>query len=608
MKKFLLFLFIFSAFRLSAQIHEAVVGRLGTEIITQRDFVERFELAPFLSKRSGWNIDSLKTEFLFSLLAEKSWYHEALKNGLHNSTEFSFYMKPIEDIHLRDLLFRQAITSSVKLNPDDVAKAISKAQMRLVTAIVSCPDSATIFRFHSQITTSFNPDSILSAPLESGLYLSNQDIVLGSLRDEEVEDMLFSMSVGSATAPILSEAGWIVFYLKDIIRTPIDLNDKKTTDGIINTVKSRRIHIRTTEFLQEILGHDTVMIDQQAFLTAANAISDVMKQKNLTDNDSLLLLNQSDYRSILHEIGQDKLRIPFITGGNSAQTVHDFLAFLAFLEKPLPALNTKILFGRLNSLAKNFVQQSLLTEEARRRGLTEDPGYKRDTQRWKESLLAQMIKNTFIDSVRVSENDVRQYFIEEMNNDKDFLFLNLRILTLSGLQQIESVFASLDGGRKFEEILSEYGKTDSLVNESGETGLKPAIMLGNMGIITQGLEVGQLYGPIKRESGYSLIMVKEKREITDSLALDFESTKKGITDYLFEKRLREFISQKTLSLLQSQNINVYPEVLSSTTVTNVTMFVHRLMGFGGTISGTPLLDNWSEWVNPEEVKRILVLP
>ncbi len=183
----------------------------------------------------------------------------------------------------------------------------------------------------------------------------------------------------------------------------------------------------------------------------------------------------------------------------------------------------------------------------------------------------------------------------------------MKILTLENLDEVEKVLSQISSGKSFDEIVNSYGRTDSLVNDEGETQLLPHYYFGDLGLIASKLNINEVYGPINRKGKYSLISVKEKKEIPDTMKVDFESSKDYIKNYLFLKKFNEATSRQTLRLAEKYGVRVYDDVLKEIKTTSIPMFVHRLMGFGGRIAGVPLLDNWFQFIDIQEFKT-KVLP
>lgn len=596
--------FIFSG---NCQTVENVVAEVANQKITAREFLFRLELSPFITHKSAWNQDSLKSDFLYSLVAERLWYLDALEKGLTESEEFRFYFKPLEDIFLRDALFKKEVEEKVKLSAEDVSNALNEAQYKMIAKILTTSDSGLINELYYKLQTTDNYDSLLTTLPFASVSANQFEITLGSIKDEEVENYLFALSPNEFTKPIKSEVGWVIFFIKDKLFTPIDISDEAKVNKIKNIVRTRRIMLRTNEYLQNLLGNITINIDETSFRIVAEKIYErINSSARLKKDSSGFILDDSDYRVIKSQLGVENLTRVMFKVFDQEVTLWDFLSNLAFEEHRFQSIEKNIIFQKLNRIAKDFVQQQVLTYQAKKSGVDRQKNIYDELEIWKQNYLAQLNKLTFLDSARIDDNELNQFLEESSKAGNALDYVNLKLLTLSSIQEMENVLKQLTEGNSFEEIIKKFGKTDMLVDENGETGLQPAFALGDIGTIASQLKVNQIYGPIKRNDGYSLIMITERKTVADSIKIDNQITKEKFRNYLFQKKLNETISRKTIQLAQKYNARVYEKVALQTKSTGIQMFVHRLMGFGGRIAGTPLLDNWADWIDLKKLKEVML--
>lgn len=596
--------FIFSG---NCQTVENVVAEVANQKITAREFLFRLELSPFITHKSAWNQDSLKSDFLYSLVAERLWYLDALEKGLTESEEFRFYFKPLEDIFLRDALFKKEVEEKVKLSAEDVSNALNKAQYKMIAKILTSSDSGLINELYYKLQTTDNYDSLLTTLPFASVSANQFEITLGSIKDEEVENYLFALSPNEFTKPIKSEVGWVIFFIKDKLFTPIDISDEAKVNKIKNIVRTRSIMLRTNEYLQNLLGNITINIDETSFRIVAEKIYErINSSARLKKDSSGFILDDNDYRVIKSQLGVENLTRVMFKVFDQEVTLWDFLSNLAFEEHRFQSIEKNIIFQKLNRIAKDFVQQQVLTYQAKKSGVDRQKNIYDELEIWKQNYLAQLNKLTFLDSARIDDNELNQFLEESSKAGNALDYVNLKLLTLSSIQEMENVLKQLTEGNSFEEIIKKFGKTDMLVDENGETGLQPAFALGDIGTIASQLKVNQIYGPIKRNDGYSLIMITERKTVADSIKIDNQITKEKFRNYLFQKKLNETISRKTIQLAQKYNARVYEKVALQTKSTGIQMFVHRLMGFGGRIAGTPLLDNWADWIDIKKLKEVML--
>lgn len=589
---------------LFGQNDESAVAQIGNEIITDKEFKLRYELSPYIPFDKNIDPDSIKYDFLYSLIAEKLWAKDAEDMGMTKTDEFNFIFRPLEEMFVRDALFKIEVEDRVSLSAYDIENGILKSQAKLSTQILSTQDSLTIYDLYNKFSADINSDSLIS----DYRNLTNKlvDITIGTLKDEEIEDSLYSLPVNGFTAPIKSEVGWVIFRIRNKIFTPIELGNQQTIDNMKKVIRNRRIEKRYEEYLKEILGGITININSEAFNLIYSKIWKTLKTKrNLNDSTNYFELSEFDFTKIYSSLNSDYLNIQFFQLSGSGINTDKFFSYLSFNGFHVTQLDSTIVLQKLNQKAKRFVEEQLITQEAYKRGLQYTPEVRNDLKIWQDNYLAQLYFNNNLDSISITDKVVYNYYLDELVNASNIRLINMRLVSITDLDEVSNIFELLKQGIDFGDLVKNYGKTDTLVNENGETGLKPVLLLGYVGSVASDLELNEIYGPIKRNNSYTILQVIERQESSDSLKLSFESIKDQLRNDLRFKALNERLKKITFNLAQQNNVNIFNDVVDKIKTSAIPMFVHRLMGFGGRIAGVPLTTPFSGWIN-EEVKQKLL--
>ena len=589
---------------LFAQSDESIVAQIGNETITAKEFKLRYELSPYIPSNKNIDPDSIKYDFLYSLIAEKLWAMEAANLGITNTDKFNFVFKPLEEMFVRDALFKIEISDKVLLSADDITNGILKSQTKLSAQIVTSQDSLVIYNLYNKFKSNSNFDSLITNT--KNVTGNVFDITLGSLKDEEIEDSLYSLPINGFTSPIKSEVGWVIFIIKNKTFTPIDLGNQQAIDNMKKVIRNRRIEKRYDEYLKEILGGVTININPEAFKLVYSEIWEILKTKRtVNDSTNYFELSEYDFNKINFLLGSENLNKQFFQLSDSEISIERFLSNLSFNGFHVTQLDSTIVLQKLNQKAKRFVEEQLITEEAYKRGLQFTPQVRNDLKIWQENYLAQLYFNNNLDSIMITDNVVYNYYLDELVNASNIRLINIRLVSISDLDEVSNIFELLKEGTDFGDLVKSYGKTDTLVNNEGVTGLKPVLLLGYVGSVASDLNLNEVYGPIKRNNAYTILQVIERQESNDSLKLSFESIKEQLRNDLRLKGLNERLKKITSNLAQQNNVKIYNDVVDKIQTSHIPMFVHRLMGFGGRIAGVPLTTPFSGWIN-EEVKQKLL--
>ncbi len=587
-----------------AQYDESAVAQIGNEIITAKEFKLRYELSPYIPSDKSIDPDSIKYDFLYSLIAEKLWAKDAEDMGMTKTDEFNFIFKPLEEMFVRDALFKIEVENKVLLSANDIENGILKSQAKLNTQIISTQDSVIIHNLYNKFSLDTNYDSLILN--YHNLTNNVVDITLGTLKDEEIEDSLYSLPLNGFTSPIKSEVGWVIFIIKNKIFTPIDLSNQQSIDNMKKVIRNRRIEKRYEGYQNQLLSGITINIDSESFNFIYSAIWSVIKNKSsIDDSTNYFELSEFDFSKIKSILGTDKLDKQLFMISNKKVSIENFIGNLAFNGFHIIQLDSIIALQKLNQSVKRFVEAQMITEEAYKRGLQLTPQVRQDLTLWKENYLAQLYFNNNLDSINISDKDVYNYYLDELVNSSNIRLINIRLVSIKDLDEVSNIFEMLKNGNDFGDLVKSYGSTDSLVNNEGETGLKPVLLLGYVGSIASDLELNEVYGPIKRNNAYTILQVIERQESSDSLKLSFESIKDQLRNDLRFKAVNERLKKRTSNLAQQNNVKISSDVIDKIQTSQIPMFVHRLMGFGGRIAGVPLTTPFSGWIN-EEVKQKLL--
>jgi hypothetical protein len=130
-------------------------------------------------------------------------------------------------------------------------------------------------------------------------------------------------------------------------------------------------------------------------------------------------------------------------------------------------------------------------------------------------------------------------------------------------------------------------------------------MLNDLSDIATGLHKGEIFGPIKRSVGYSIIQLIDSDEKSDSTLPSFDQIKNQLRTNLRFKILNDKLKEMTANSSLQQNIKIFNDVIDKVTTTQIPMYVHRFMGFGGRMAGVPLTTPFSGWINNEIKQKLL---
>ncbi len=595
--KCLIVFFLIINVKESAQDINKYIGKVGNQNISEREFKIRYELVPHYS-RDQFNEDSSKIDLLNSIIAEKLLALEANRLGFDTTDYFKYSIQQIKDLYVRDALYKKEIDSKVNISQSDIQKALDRRSESLSVRIISAYDSVSIFNYYSQLLRGAPFDSIekISDPVEHDSNKSLIKITYGQMQDDYVEDTLYSLKKGYFSSPVKTKGGWFIFQLVGIsFETPPNANDPNYNRDITNVIRLRKSRIIGVKYLDRFYKDKQAAIDSTLFLKLTEKISSILTRKEHGHNsgrDNKLFLDEGSLMEILNDFGNSIDNEDIVHIEKSPIKLKEYLYSL--IVYPLlikdPSFNS-VAYNLMDNLSK-YIQYKFLSEEGLKDGFQNDPTIKEDINIWSDDYLAKMLKNTFRDSIHVTDEDVKNYYKSNKGLEK----VNILEILNDNLKVIETVFNKLRAGKDFRELAKEYTQRTWTKSNGGEFGYFPTYEFGAIGMVAAKLKLNQVYGPIKTDSGYSVIkLIGRKIDSTKTYA-DFESVKSQIKDELLAKEFNKKFFSYVAKLAEKYKYSINEKNLKSIKVLDIPMFTYKYIGFGGRIAAMPFLDPWYEWV------------
>jgi len=606
MRLYLIIIF-FAAFviNLFAQNDESIVAQVGKDKITAQEFTLRLELAPYIPKDQMMPKDSVKYDLLYSLIAEKLWALKAQEDGIENTQLFDFFFNPIEDLFVRDALFKQEIESKVSVSANDMEKAIYKSQFTQAIRFLSSKDSVKIFLLYKQLAYGKNIDSLISYYPQ--LEDTTINVKFGALGSESNEDTVYTLKKGNFSTPQKVDGGWIIYYCIDNIFTPINIGDEKSIEDIRKVIRARKLEILYNNYRTNLLSGTNIRINTKTLLILTDAMWNVLKTKSpfTEEEKTTYQITENDFVKMLNSFSTEQLQLNLFKIKDKNISLYDFFSRVAYMGFNVQFLDSNIVYSKLAASAYKFVEEQILTEEGYKKGYHLLPAVQNDLKIWKQKYLAQMYLSEKFKSVQIDEDELKQYYSEIFLKSKNQLFVKLIIVTLNDLDAVSKVLDKMNSGLSFSEIAKSFGKTDSLVNQDGVTELISAAMLNDLSDYAAGMQIGEIFGPVKRINGYSILQMIEREEKPDTTLPNYESVKNELSTNLRYKKLKDQLNDITAKTSLEQNVKIYNHAMDKITTPQIPMFVHRFMGFGGRIAGVPLTTPFSGWINNELKQKLL---
>lgn len=580
----------------SAQDENRILAKIGSEKITAEEFINRFDFMPHLNYSSS-NIDSVKKQFLYSLVAEKLWALEADELQIDTIETVKYSLQSLKNLFVKDELYKEVVESKINLTGEEISKGLSRVTRILSVKIITSSDSIKIFDFYKVFQSGANYDSVMEI-----MNLSQKpfEVKFGSLEDESVEDIVYSLKLNEITKPIKVNQNWFLFKLvNDEQDASIDLTKEHAKNIVIKKLKDRKSQKFGRIFLDSLLAEKSITADRRLFNLLADELLEILKLRSgKTGDDSLtdIQLSEKDILKVLSSLKKSDLSAAFIKLDNKPATIKDFLYYAIYQKIYIDSFNANKFKITLNRVVKKFIEDEIVAREGYKRKLDNLSSVKNDLQIWRNYYLSEVLMNSYVDSIKITDNEVQAFIEGKVDDSNTVLQVNILEILVDNIETVESILNELNEGKDFKTLASIYNQRKWTKQSDGEWGYFNSNMGGEIGKIAAGLKVGQIYGPLKVPEGYSIFKLIDKREISiKQQTITDKDSLKLIRIKLALSKMDNLINDKTVSLAKKYKISIDEQLLKSVETSKLNTFTYRFIGFGGKIAAFPITIPMYEW-------------
>jgi peptidyl-prolyl cis-trans isomerase C len=572
-----------------AHPQDRVVASYRGGKITESELKKHLEFSPSVED-FAFGKDSMKLQVLSSMIAERLWAQEAAELGYETNPQLTGYLDLLKKMFVRDALFKKEIEKNIVITSSDWAQAEWKKDKALSVLIISERDSQKIAGRYNQVKT--NPqlfDTICFAQKGQGAKSVNV-IHFGDLTNESIETYLYAMTPGQISIPLFDGINWHIFKL--LREDPYKPPAKDPLNTWKNRFKERRTKDFGEKYLDSLLRSVKIQYDNAEFSNLSKNLEDVLQAKRVgKPADSTLYITERDCNDLMQKLSGEQLSKPVILFPENPLTVKNVLDYISFHGLSVQPEKIPYFAAILARELKKLTQEELLYREGSKQYLDYDETVLSDLREWKDNALAQVIRNRYMDSVSVSEEQVNQFY-QDMNRSQEAAAkIKMSVMAFPVFSDMVQVLDSLYAGQPFEKYEDKHRQ-----NLFNTTSPMPLAYFTRLGIGLETRKAGDIVGPAKIDSLYYIGKVVQKKEADSLFLKPFSQVKNELTIAYKAKLLHNTYKQKTAGLAKKYDVRVDPNVLSTIKYTTVPTFVYRFIGFGGQISAVPYVTPMYEWM------------
>ena len=227
----LLLLATCSAAAQSGAADNAIIARAGHAFISEREFVERFELTPGLYRHRKPQLEAEKLEMLYSMVAEKLLAQEASARSLDTTALYRSALADLTHLLVRDELYRQEVRARVQIAPAEIRQGVLRSRERRLVRFLffEREDDARFIR--GQLRTPVDLDRLTLDPTMHAM--KDTATVHWGDADEAIEQAAYALDRTSLSPVVRAGDGCYILRLISVVPDPAVLALPAATFAVV---------------------------------------------------------------------------------------------------------------------------------------------------------------------------------------------------------------------------------------------------------------------------------------------------------------------------------------------------------------------------------------
>ncbi len=575
-----------------AQPSGAIIAKVGNTFISEQEFLERFELMPWLNRGRKAELEQSKQEVLYSMIAEKLLTQEALESKMDEDSLYQVLMLEVRKLLARDRLYRDEVSSRVTVSDEEVQQGSQRALRQILLSFIYCTTESDA-RFVRSLLRDAGEFDRLEFDTTLVVMRDTATVVWGS-GDSLIEETAYRLRPGEVSDVLPAGEGYYILKLDQVSPNAYyaSMAPDVLQERVRSVIRSRKERKRLEEFVGTTLTGATGYSVPRSFRMLEKALHTVLGR----EQDSLVSLTVEGLAEV-KEICRPMLQDTFAVAGDRFWSIAEGADRLCTKGFTVPRERLNSLPRRLNEEVRSWVEQELLSQEALRRGLDRRPDTENEIRQWGDFYLATFMKARIQGRVSVTPEETSAY-LESSGDTLKVPLLQIRELRTESVDDMRGAIEDLQRGDSFEDVVVRWSRDPERSSRRGLSPFFRAFERPPIGEIASRLHIGEQYGPIRTGDGvvlFELVARKDPENRDTSYAMRLDMARNAVLKIKQKQLLDLFLAQSA----EQRGFTVYQDRLSLLKVSPIPMVTFRYIGFGGRIFAVPYLEKQVDWLNVE---------
>ena len=544
---------------------DAVIARVGDRKITAKDFLMSYQFfAHIPTRKRGFEA---KKDQLDRVVQTKLFAQEAERLGLDRDTTLQKYYDWYRKKAAIRELYREEIESKIRISDEELRRAFVKAKTRIRARHLYARTYEEAERLLDRLRSGESFESLAREVFRDSTLANNGgDLGYFSFGDMDpaFEDAAYSLRKGEISRPVRSQYGWHIIQVtdiqQDVLLTESEYAQKKSR--LLSELKRRKSARLSQQYVKNLLDPMKVTLKGKAFAVLAREFGRAFGKNQEVPAPFPFAPNM--YSRELNQVSsglEAHMKDTLLTFSGGYWTIGDFLRKL----QGIPVTDRPIYRNpaKLRRDIGILFRDEQLAKIALDRGLDKKPEARREWQtRW-DYVLYNKLMAEIVDTIQVTDEDVRRYYDEHPEEFTTPEMRNIREVFVRSRELAQEIYRRAKNGEDLARLAEQYSERPWAAKRGGEFGFFARGGHGEVGEAAFSHKVGDLVGPIEvaggpPRGGYSVfrvIGVRPPRKVP------FSSIKNSLKRRLLQERRERAIAAYTEKIKKEIPVEEYTELL-----------------------------------------------
>lgn len=427
MRRFALLLlsssFLFGQFEYrNTELPTDTLAKVGSRVITAKDFLERFELMPWPNKDKKDRIEFTKLEFLYSLVAEKLLAQEAAAQNIGTDSVTMGIQHNFEKLFVRDEYYKKQITENVMADPAELRIGMTRFPFEIRVEVLGVLNRLEGESLYRKVSQAKDKRAVLRK-FQDSLFVTIDTVnVSFGFPERNAEDAVFEIRNDSISHPVQTEGyGWVMFHLltRGTNAQNVKFNVTDRLHKVTTIVKKRAEDSLALRTFVAVTSPQRAEANPDIFFPLADSIYAILRA------DTAAYLGKNIYQFTPGAMDQLQRKLiqlkfaKFITLASGDMTLGEVLQGLSNNNLVFPApLDKDKLRAVLNNNIKTVIQNEMLTREGYARNLQQSDNVRHDVAVWMDNQKSRLLLRNVLDTLKIVPDTTKKLSTERLLQDK----------------------------------------------------------------------------------------------------------------------------------------------------------------------------------------------